>query len=112
MLEGLFNQIAGQMPPTVPPSPSQKPLGEPLQPRVYKHIPWVPQVRSEKYKNQNTQPFPEQDIQKIIEYLAAIGETDRKRLSAPPSTPTSFAAFCDFLTRRGYGRYIEMASAY
>jgi hypothetical protein len=78
MLEGLFNQIAGQMPPTVPPSPSQKPLGEPLQPRVYKHIPWVPPVRSEKYKNQNTQPFPEQDIQKIIEYLAAIGETDQE----------------------------------
>ena len=38
--------------------------------------------------------------------------TSRKRLSAPPTTPTSFAAFCDFLTRRGYGRYIEMASAY
>ncbi|WP_347988381.1 hypothetical protein [Methylomonas sp. AM2-LC] len=78
MLEGLFNQIAGQMPPTVPPSPSQKPLGEPLQPRVYKPIPWVPPVRSEKYKIQNTQPFPEQDRQKILDYLAAIGETDQE----------------------------------
>jgi len=78
MLEGLFNQIAGQMPPTVPPVSSQKSLREPLQPRVYKPIPWVPPVRSEKYKTQNTQPFSEQDRQKILDYLAAISETDQE----------------------------------
>jgi hypothetical protein len=61
MLEGLFNQIAGQMPPTVPPDSSQKPPRERLQPRDYKPIPWVPPVRSEKFKIQNVQPFSEQD---------------------------------------------------
>lgn len=76
MLEGLFNQIAGQIPPTVPPISSQKSLREPLQPRVYRPVPWVPSVRSEKYKTQNTQPLSDQDRQKILDYLAAIGETD------------------------------------
>ncbi|WP_347986218.1 hypothetical protein [Methylomonas sp. AM2-LC] len=78
MLEGLFNQIAGQMPPTVPPDSSQKPPREPLQTRVYKPILWVPPVRSEKFKIQNAQPFSEQERQKILDYLAAIGETDQE----------------------------------
>jgi hypothetical protein len=77
MLEGLFNQIAGQMP-IIPPVSSQKSLREPLQPRVYKPIPWVPPVRSEKYKSQNAQSLSEQERQKILDYLAAIGETDQE----------------------------------
>jgi hypothetical protein len=78
MLEGLFNQIAGYMPPIVPPISYQKSLREPLQPKVYKPVPWVPSVRSEKYKNQNTQTLSDLDRQKILDYLTAIGETDQE----------------------------------
>ncbi|QWF70583.1 hypothetical protein KEF85_14830 [Methylomonas paludis] len=78
MLEGLFQQIANQIPPKVPSASSEKSTREPLQPRLYKPIPWVPPVRSERYKTQNTQPLSEQDRQKILDYLAAISETDQE----------------------------------
>jgi predicted metal-dependent hydrolase len=47
-----------------------------------------------------------------LEFDLRLYLTYRKRLSAPPSTATLSTASCDFLTRNGYGRYIEMASAY
>lgn len=76
MLEGLFKQIANQIPPKVPPDSLEKSPREPLQPRFYKPIPWILRVHSEKYKTQNTQSLSDQDRQKLLDYLAAIGETD------------------------------------
>ncbi|MGZ8159063.1 MAG: hypothetical protein ACXWT1_12635 [Methylobacter sp.] len=82
MLEGLFSQLAKPTPPIikVPPVPSHKTQGESLQATNDGAVPLVPPVlpHTTKVETKNTNStLTAADRQKLLDYMAAIGETDQ-----------------------------------
>jgi len=51
-------------------------------------------------------------MEDVLEVYQRTYADDGKRLAVPPVKNISPMASCDFLIRSGYGRHIEMASAY
>ncbi|WP_245619765.1 hypothetical protein [Methylomicrobium agile] len=77
MLEGLFSQLSNQTA-NVPPAVLQKSFREPLKAAVYKGSSPVPPIHRHNKQYPNLQTLSDQDRQKILDYLTAIGETDQK----------------------------------
>lgn len=82
MLEGLFSQLTNSTPSmitTVPPVPSLKTPREPLHPTNGGTVPWVPPVPPQKTKVKAeciNSTLSAADQQRLLDYMAAIGETD------------------------------------
>ena len=83
MLEGLFSQLSAKSPPPITPVPLVPPIekhGEPLKATYCKAVPPAPSVPSKKTETKasiKAGTLAASDRQKLLDYLAAIGETDQ-----------------------------------
>lgn len=88
MLEGLFSQLTNSTPSmitAVPPVPPPKTPREPLQPTNGGAVPRVPPVPPQKTKTDTksiNSGLSAADRQRLIDYMAAIGETDQATIDA------------------------------
>jgi len=84
MLEHLFTVVSSPlMPPpavVVPPVPAPQKPTEPMQATQHEPVPPVPSVPSKKTKSKTKNTLSVADHQKLLAYLAAIGENDQSMI--------------------------------